>query len=210
MNNAWRWYVYELIDPRSGTVFYVGKGTGNRMHQHEKDAARRVCSKKTRLIKELLDANLEVQKRQVAFFCDEQEAYDAETDWIESIGLENLTNVLPGGQKAWVERVRKRAKRAEVKRAKADDSPNWLDLLGRIAWVVKVSDGLKNEFSLTHSGPFADMRNSISAAVEKHYGGNVAMAKEVLRLAVQALGFDAVSKELLTYNIQLERGDGCA
>lgn len=33
------WYVYTLADPRSGAVFYVGKGTKNRLHQHELDAA---------------------------------------------------------------------------------------------------------------------------------------------------------------------------
>lgn len=33
------WYVYVLRDPRDGRVFYVGKGTGNRVFQHAQDAA---------------------------------------------------------------------------------------------------------------------------------------------------------------------------
>ena len=29
-----KWYVYELSDPTTGRVFYVGKGCGDRMYQH--------------------------------------------------------------------------------------------------------------------------------------------------------------------------------
>lgn len=32
-------YVYVLIDPRSDRIFYVGKGTGDRARQHEREAA---------------------------------------------------------------------------------------------------------------------------------------------------------------------------
>ncbi len=31
-----KWYVYRLIDPRSGETFYVGKGQGNRVFDHAK------------------------------------------------------------------------------------------------------------------------------------------------------------------------------
>lgn len=33
-----RFFVYDLIDPRDGSVFYVGKGTGNRPYQHVREA----------------------------------------------------------------------------------------------------------------------------------------------------------------------------
>lgn len=32
------WYVYRLIDPRNGETFYVGKGKGNRVFNHVKNA----------------------------------------------------------------------------------------------------------------------------------------------------------------------------
>ena len=105
-----RWYVYELFDPRDGVTFYVGKGSGKRIHAHEKDAAAgKVCSRKINKIKELWFADLEVGKRINAVFWSEASAYDHETDLIDEIGLDNLTNVMAGGSGAWAERKAKRA-----------------------------------------------------------------------------------------------------
>ena len=33
-----QYYVYRLIDPRTGNTFYVGKGKGNRLYAHINDA----------------------------------------------------------------------------------------------------------------------------------------------------------------------------
>ena len=35
-----KYYVYHLIDPRDNSVFYIGKGTGNRINDHQKEALR--------------------------------------------------------------------------------------------------------------------------------------------------------------------------
>ena len=32
------WYVYALIDPRDGRLFYIGKGKGNRVFAHAHEA----------------------------------------------------------------------------------------------------------------------------------------------------------------------------
>jgi hypothetical protein len=110
MRKAARWYVYQLVDPRDGAPFYVGKGCGDRITQHEKEAAKEgLKSRKLSRIREIWAAEQQIQREHVAYFWDEQAAYDHETDLIEEIGLANLTNVLPGGQKAWERRQQARA-----------------------------------------------------------------------------------------------------
>ena len=93
-----KWYVYQLIDPRTMLPFYIGKGSGKRIDAHEKEAARGVCSRKCKLINELLSSNLNVIKEKIAFFRDEADAYAFEKQEIERIGLDNLTNIIPGGK----------------------------------------------------------------------------------------------------------------
>lgn len=100
------WYVYELCCPITGKPFYVGKGKGKRIDAHEKETKLGVCSKKCNKIRSINKNGFEIIKEKVALFWDEQAAYDYETDLIEEIGLKNLTNIMPGGQKAWKRRVR--------------------------------------------------------------------------------------------------------
>jgi hypothetical protein len=119
MQEKSHWYVYELIDPRTDTVFYVGKGKGQRMHQHEQDARKGICSKKTNKINSIWSDGYEIHKRQVAFFWDESAAYDHETDVIEGYGLENLTNIMKGGSGSWSGRLAKR----KIERQKAEPKP---------------------------------------------------------------------------------------
>ena len=93
-----RWYVYELADPRTDKVFYVGKGSGNRIDQHEREAAQGVCSHKCNTINNIIQSGAQIIKRKVKMFTCELSAYEYEAELIEHYGLENLTNVDPGGQ----------------------------------------------------------------------------------------------------------------
>lgn len=95
----WKWYVYELVDPRNLEVFYVGKGSGNRINAHENEAlkAEEVCSKKIRKIKDIWFSGNQVIKRKIAYFKRESCAYSFEADHIAFYGLDNLTNLAPGG-----------------------------------------------------------------------------------------------------------------
>lgn len=92
-----RFYIYDLIDPRCGSVFYVGKGQRSRINAHESDAKRGVVSPKTDRIREIWAAGLSVKKKIVKRFSSESEALAAEVERIAEIGLENLTNIAPGG-----------------------------------------------------------------------------------------------------------------
>jgi hypothetical protein len=90
------YYVYELIDPRDLTVFYVGKGQGARMHCHERDAKRGMVGPKCDLIREIWRSGLTIGKQVIERFVSEVEAFAFERQRIASYGLDNLTNRIPG------------------------------------------------------------------------------------------------------------------
>lgn len=119
-----RWYVYELINPINGNVFYVGKGTGNRIDQHEREAAKGVCSKKCNKINYIIKRGHKIKKQKVALFWDEQAAYDHETDLIAQYGLSNLTNIMAGGQTAFDRRLTERKTRIKEPQFSLSD---WLE-----------------------------------------------------------------------------------
>ena len=59
-------YVYKLIDPRDGSIFYIGRGVGNRVFQHVRDELKvnprddeDGVSKKLKTIREIRNAALE-------------------------------------------------------------------------------------------------------------------------------------------------------
>jgi hypothetical protein len=99
-----KWYVYELIDPRDGEPFYVGKGCKNRIKSHEKEAAKQlgVCSEKILRIKDIWNLGLKVEHKFVAYFWNEQDAYDFEASLIDCSALDNLTNIIRGGGGAYI------------------------------------------------------------------------------------------------------------
>lgn len=93
------YYVYELIDPRTGSTFYVGKGTGNRMYAHAEETRRILksgrmmkLSCKHKRILEIWDAGFEVIYHQPHHTDDEERAFQEESKLIKHYGLERLTN----------------------------------------------------------------------------------------------------------------------
>jgi hypothetical protein len=92
-----RYYVYELIDPRTGAVFYVGKGQWSRIDAHEREARQGKKSRKCQTISEIWDAGLSVKKRIVCRFKTDVEAFEFEAKHVAAVGRENLTNMRDGG-----------------------------------------------------------------------------------------------------------------
>lgn len=94
-----RFYVYTLAYP-DGTVFYVGKGTGNRINEHELEARRGAKSYKCNVIRQVERDGGKVVKTVVQNGMTDEAAYLLEIDLIRMYGREHLTNLTDGGEGA--------------------------------------------------------------------------------------------------------------
>lgn len=92
-----RCYVYQLVDPRTETVFYVGKGTGDRVFQHLAGEVREEEeSLKLRTINAIRELELEPRVRIVAHDLDDEKALLVEAVLIKQLGLGALSNRVHG------------------------------------------------------------------------------------------------------------------
>jgi len=92
-------YVYRLIDPRSGTTFYVGRGRGNRVFSHaagdEKPSRSEDAeSLKIRMIREIKNDGFQVQHVIHRHGMNEESAKEVEAALIDA--YPGLTNIQPG------------------------------------------------------------------------------------------------------------------
>jgi hypothetical protein len=92
-----RYYVYELIDPRDGECFYVGKGKGRRAWRHMREWMRGigVNIRKLDRIADIHAAGAQVEVRIVADGMSEEQAYKLERETIARRRAA-LTNVASG------------------------------------------------------------------------------------------------------------------
>lgn len=91
-----RFYVYVLARP-DGRPFYVGKGKGSRIYQHDSEARSGHRCPKCNTIRKIWRAGGEVQRYIVFQTDDEQEAFDREREYIALYGRANLCNLTDGG-----------------------------------------------------------------------------------------------------------------
>lgn len=96
-------YVYILLDPRNNKIFYVGKGTGNRVFAHVNDAVdTEYESDKLNLIRAIRSQGLEVKQYIVRHGLDEEDALTVESTLIDFLtfpdfsDLATITNVVSG------------------------------------------------------------------------------------------------------------------
>ena len=100
-----QYYVYRLIDPRTGQTFYVGKGKGNRLYAHINDALKNYAgetyidaeedeiSAKIKQIREIKNSGLEVIHVIQRYGLTEKEAFEVEAALIDCYpGLTNIQN----------------------------------------------------------------------------------------------------------------------
>lgn len=93
-----KYYVYRLIDPRNGETFYVGKGKGNRVFNHMKDALAAdesdEVSDKLQTIREIHNAGLNVIHVIHRHGMDEQMSFEVEASLIDA--YPGVTNIMGG------------------------------------------------------------------------------------------------------------------
>lgn len=91
-----QYYVYILARP-NGKPFYVGKGQGNRVYSHEREAKRGCDCRKCRTIRKIWQMGGEVQRYTVFTTDDEHEALAFEVELIALYGRKTLVNHTDGG-----------------------------------------------------------------------------------------------------------------
>ncbi|MBU1319976.1 MAG: hypothetical protein KKG33_05925 [candidate division Zixibacteria bacterium] len=90
-------YVYTLSDPKTGEVFYVGKGTGNRLFAHINEAIEKsIESDKLDRIQQIHASGRSVKYEIIRHGLSEEGAYEVESALIDFIGLSRLTNIDAG------------------------------------------------------------------------------------------------------------------
>jgi len=89
------YYVYVLIDPRDNQVFYVGKGTGDRVFAHHGDDTF-IDTEKIKRIIAIESEGYNVVRKIVNYKLTEEEAFASEASLINFIGINNLTNIARG------------------------------------------------------------------------------------------------------------------
>jgi hypothetical protein len=91
------YYVYLLIDPDTNQVFYVGKGTGNRVFSHVNAAiSNPLESDKIKKILGIRSKGQDVKYEILRHGLTEKEAFEVEAAIIDFIGLPELTNLVSG------------------------------------------------------------------------------------------------------------------
>lgn len=91
------YYVYLLLDPETHQVFYIGKGTGNRVFAHVNAAiAHPTPGEKMERIKAINQRGLAVGHMILRHGLTEKEAFEVEATMIDYVGIGTLTNQVAG------------------------------------------------------------------------------------------------------------------
>ena len=107
-----KYYVYVLVDPRNNCIFYVGKGSGNRVYQHAQAAlAEDSPSLKLSTIREIKELGLDVKYYIIRHNLSEQEAYLVESSIIDlltypAFNKGNILTNIVSGHHQWNEGIK--------------------------------------------------------------------------------------------------------
>lgn len=105
-------YVYALVDPRDNHIFYIGKGSSNRVYQHAQAAiADDSQNLKLSTIREILSLGMAVRYYIIRHNLTEDEAYLVESAIIDlltypAFNTENLLTNIAAGHHQWDEGIK--------------------------------------------------------------------------------------------------------
>ena len=93
-----QYYVYELRDPRNNELFYVGKGTRDRVNHHDSPDEDADGTEKERRIASIREAGYpDCIRLVIGRYRTEEEAFAVEATLIKWVyGRDNLTNLVAG------------------------------------------------------------------------------------------------------------------
>ena len=95
-----RYYTYVLVEPDTGRIFYIGKGSSDRMYRHEKKILRGSSTGNHHLdntIKRVHRNGDKVVHRKIISNATEDAAFEKEKQLIAQLGMDNLCNYTDGG-----------------------------------------------------------------------------------------------------------------
>lgn len=127
MSSISRFYVYVLARP-NGKPFYVGKGSKDRVYDHDREARKGCKCHKCNIVRKIWRNGGKVQRYIVFTTDDEQEAYAYEEETIAMYGLDTLANQSSGGwsgASGVIVTDKQRAERS-VRAQKNAQDPEWL------------------------------------------------------------------------------------
>lgn len=107
-----KYYVYVLVDPRNNCIFYVGKGSGNRVYQHAQAAIDdNSQSLKLSTIREIQNLSLEVKYYIIRHNLTDHEAYIIESSIIDlltyhAFNKKNILTNIVSGHHQWDEGIK--------------------------------------------------------------------------------------------------------
>jgi hypothetical protein len=176
-----QYYVYQLIDPRNSKPFYVGKGKGERMYAHEREAEGKSHHPKCKVIREIKSLGYVIEYKIIKRFEDEEEAYLYEAQVILNIGLENLTNLMHGGNTKPYKRKNKN-----------NNSYEYRAMVSLLAVILKKTRGNFSHNTMTFAGLQLDVTDTLKIIVTKN-----------LEKLFAKKGIDWVFNEFKKHNVNL-------
>lgn len=189
-----RFYVYELIDPFTDAVFYVGKGQKSRMYHHVAEAAKGTHSRKCERIRAILSFGGQIKYNVASRHEDENEALQAEFDKIAEYGLDSLTNVVSGGKMGAQVYLRRLAEAKDRQRLSEHEElrRGLVKISPQMATMLKAKSQGK-QFGAWVGGRWLDFTSAFDA---------------FLSTLIEKLGLEVVAAELAPYGVVIEAEDG--